>query len=78
MPIPSAGSETKHSPTQRGRRRRDQFLASTVDYLLSDGLDNFSLRQVAKLAGTSHRMLLYHFGSSAQLLREATRTQRPW
>lgn len=29
------------------------------------------MRRVAKRAGTSHRMLLYHFGSQAQLLREA-------
>ncbi len=42
-----------------------------MDYLLSEGLQDFSVRQIAKRAGTSHRILLYHFESTEKLLREA-------
>lgn len=57
--------------TERGLRRRAELLQVAVDYLLVEGLDDFSLRQVALRAGTTHRLVSYHFGSTSQLLREA-------
>ena len=34
-----------------------------TDYLQRNGMDNQSLRAIASGIGTSHRMLIYHFGS---------------
>jgi AcrR family transcriptional regulator len=47
---------------------RDWLLAAAVDYALSHGLSNLSLRELAASIGTSHRMLIYHFGSKEGLL----------
>src|SRR5947207_15367346 len=47
---------------------RDRLLAATVDYVLTNGLGNLSLRELAAAIGTSHRMLIYHFGSKEGLL----------
>lgn len=56
---------------QRGQRRRTELLAGVVDMLLEVGAAGFSLRSAATATGTSHSMLLYHFGSQETLLREA-------
>ena len=69
-------TNTSQTSNKRGQRRREELLAVAVDYLLSEGLDDFSLRQIAKRAGTSHRIVIYHFGTTAQLLREALREIR--
>jgi AcrR family transcriptional regulator len=47
---------------------RDRLLAAAVDYALANGLGNLSLRELASAIGTSHRMLIYHFGSKEGLL----------
>lgn len=44
----------------------DEILAHARE----QGLANCSLREIADAIGSSHRMLLYHFGSRAGLLRE--------
>lgn len=63
----------------RGQQRRQELLQTAVDYLLTDGLQDFSVRQVAKRAGTTHRIVLYHFESTDKLLREAlTEIRRPF
>jgi AcrR family transcriptional regulator len=56
--------------TLRGERRREELLSAVVDHVLENGLRDFSLRRAAAEAGTSHRILLYHFGTSSELLRE--------
>lgn len=43
--------------------RRDALLARVLDEVARNGLADRSLRDVARAVGTSHRMLLYHFGS---------------
>jgi AcrR family transcriptional regulator len=43
-------------------------LAAAVGYLRQHGLGNLSLRELAAAIGTSHRMLIYHFGSKEGLL----------
>lgn len=79
MPPSKSYTPAAGSTTDRGRRRRDELLQIAVDYLLTEGLGDFSLRQIAKRAGTSHRMLVYHFGSNSQLLRAAlTEIRRPY
>ena len=56
-----------------GRSSRDLLLARAVDYLAAHGLSDLSLRQLAAALGTSHRMLIYHFGSREGLLVEVVR-----
>jgi AcrR family transcriptional regulator len=47
---------------------RDRLLAAVIDHYATDGLGEQSLRQIATAVGSSHRMLLYHFGSKDGLL----------
>ena len=44
------------------------LLDKAVDFVATHGLGDVSLRQIATALGTSHRMLIYHFGSKEQLL----------
>jgi len=59
---------------------RDRLLAATVDHALGAGIADLSLRELAAAIGTSHRMLIYHFGSRQGLLvavsRAVEETQR--
>ena len=52
-------------PTSQARER---LLAAAVRHALDAGIADLSLRQFAAAIGTSHRMLLYHFGSREGLL----------
>jgi AcrR family transcriptional regulator len=47
---------------------RHELLARVLDFAAREGLTDRSLREIAAGAGTSHRMLLYHFGSREGLL----------
>ena len=48
---------------------RAKLLAAAVDHVLaSHGLSDLSLRELAVGIGTSHRMLIYHFGSKEGLI----------
>ena len=47
---------------------RERLLEAAVEQALQGGIIGQSLRQVAAAIGTSHRMLLYHFGSRDGLL----------
>jgi AcrR family transcriptional regulator len=47
---------------------RERLLAAAVEQALHGGIIGQSLRQIAAAIGTSHRMLLYHFGSREELL----------
>jgi AcrR family transcriptional regulator len=46
----------------------DVLLAKVMAYATSEGIADKSLREIAAGIGTSHRMLLYHFGSREGLL----------
>jgi len=48
--------------------RRRELLDALVEEFARGGIGDRSLRQVAEAVGTSHRMLLHHFGSRAELL----------
>jgi AcrR family transcriptional regulator len=52
---------------------RDRLLTATVEYVAAHGIGDLSLRQLAAALGTSHRMLVYHFGSKEGLLVEVVR-----
>jgi AcrR family transcriptional regulator len=53
---------------------RDRLLAAAVDHVLAHGLSDLSLRELAAAIGTSHRMLIYHFGSKEELVVAVIRT----
>jgi AcrR family transcriptional regulator len=57
--------------TRRGEARRQDLLDRVVDDLAVNGLVDFSLRRAARAAGTTHKVLLYHFDGADDLLRQA-------
>jgi AcrR family transcriptional regulator len=65
---PTADSRVIERPVAR-----DLLLERVVDHFVADGLGDLSLRKIAAAIGTSHRMLLYHFGSKNGLLLEVVR-----
>lgn len=60
-------------------QRRRQLLDAVFEEFVAGGVGDRSLRDVAAAIGTSHRMLLHHFGSRDELLiaivEEAERRQ---
>jgi AcrR family transcriptional regulator len=48
--------------------RRQELLDAVVEEFAARGIGDRSLRDVAAAVGTSHRMLLHHFGSRNELL----------
>jgi AcrR family transcriptional regulator len=56
--------------------RRAELLERAVDYVLSQGLAQLSLRPLAKATGSSPRLLLYYFGSKEALVVEIIRRGR--
>lgn len=55
----------------RGEARRRELLSQVTDDLAANGLVDFSLRRAARAAGTTHKVLLYHFDDVDDLLRQA-------
>lgn len=49
---------------------KETLLPPLMAHVLAEGLGQASLRPLAKAAGTSDRMLLYHFGSKEGLMRD--------
>jgi AcrR family transcriptional regulator len=49
------------------------LLDEVVEHFVTDGLGDLSLRKIAAAIGSSHRMLIYHFGSKSGLLVEVVR-----
>jgi AcrR family transcriptional regulator len=52
---------------------KERLLNAVVESALADGIADKSLRAIAVAAGTSHRMLIHHFGSKEGLLVEVIR-----
>jgi AcrR family transcriptional regulator len=59
--------------TSQGAGARERLLAAAVDHVARHGVGDLSLRGLAAALGTSHRMLIYHFGSRDGLLVEVIR-----
>jgi AcrR family transcriptional regulator len=51
---------------------RDRLLTAAMHHALTAGIGDLSLRELAAAIGTSHRMLIYHFGSREGLLVAVT------
>jgi AcrR family transcriptional regulator len=60
--MPRQSSDPAASPA------RQRLLEAVLAHFTAAGLGDQSLRQIASSVGTSHRMLLYHFGSREGLL----------
>jgi AcrR family transcriptional regulator len=56
------------SPRRKDVQRREELLAAIIEAYGHGGIGNRSLRDLAEAVGTSHRMLLHHFGSRDGLL----------
>lgn len=55
-------------PRPPDEHRRRELLDAVIDELAAGGIGGRSLRDIAEAVGTSHRMLLHHFGSRDELL----------
>jgi AcrR family transcriptional regulator len=53
---------------------RATLLVDAIEHFAKNGIGDASLRSIATSIGTSHRMLIYHFGSREGLLAEVVRT----
>jgi AcrR family transcriptional regulator len=66
--------------TVASSQARERLLHAAVEHALDQGIVDLSLREIAGAIGTSHRMLIYHFGSREGLLvavvREVERRER--
>jgi AcrR family transcriptional regulator len=56
-----------------GQSGKERLLDAVIEHFAADGLADQSLRRIAEAVGSSHRMLLYHFGSKDGLLLEVVR-----
>ena len=65
-PVASGYLRTRGS--LRGLARRSELLATITDDVAEHGLVGFSLRRAAAAAGTTHKVLLYHFRDVEDLL----------
>jgi len=59
---------------KEGTSARERLLRAAVGHVSRHGVGDISLRGLAAALGTSHRMLIYHFGSREALLIEVIRT----
>ncbi|MCL9981729.1 MAG: TetR/AcrR family transcriptional regulator [Erythrobacter sp.] len=57
-------------PPSKPPMSKDSLLPLLAQHVLAHGLGQASLRPLAKAAGTSDRMLLYHFGTKEALIAE--------
>lgn len=59
---------------------RKRLLDNAIEYVAANGMSDVSLRTLAAALGTSHRMLIFHFGSKeglwVEIIRAVERRQR--
>jgi AcrR family transcriptional regulator len=64
---------TRPGAQAAGATPRERLLDAAIDHFGRHGIGDTSLRAIAEALATSHRMLIYHFGSREGLLTEVTR-----
>lgn len=64
------GGYKRSTGSARGQARRADLLERVTDDVAEHGLVGFSLRRAARAAGTTHKVLLYHFEGAEELLAE--------
>jgi AcrR family transcriptional regulator len=57
-----------------GKGPKQRLLDGALEYVAANGISDVSLRTLAAALGTSHRMLIFHFGSKEGLWVEIIRT----
>jgi AcrR family transcriptional regulator len=60
--------------TAPDKSTKQQLLDAAIDWVAAHGIGELSMRQLAAALGTSHRMLIFHFGSKEKLWIEIVRT----
>ena len=68
---PARAAYRRSTGSPRGEARRRELLDRVTDDLAVNGLVDFSLRRAARAAGTTHKVLLYHFDGAEDLLAQA-------
>ncbi|GAA2264266.1 TetR/AcrR family transcriptional regulator [Nonomuraea roseoviolacea subsp. roseoviolacea] len=68
---PERAGYRRSAGTPRGEARRRELLDRVTEDLAVNGLVDFSLRRAARAAGTTHKVLLYHFDGVDDLLKQA-------
>jgi AcrR family transcriptional regulator len=68
---PGRAGYRRSAGSSRGEARRRELLSRVTDDLAVNGLVDFSLRRAARAAGTTHKVLLYHFDGADDLLAQA-------
>src|SRR5947207_15162918 len=68
---PAQAGYRRSTGSPRGEARRRELLDRVSDDLAVNGLVDFSLRRAARAAGTTHKVLLYHFDGAEDLLAQA-------
>jgi AcrR family transcriptional regulator len=61
--------------TSRVDVRREAILQAAAECIAAEGLDAASITKIAKRAGVSKSLVLYHFGNKQELAREAWRSR---
>ena len=56
------------------RNAREQLLERAIAHIVDHGISDLSLRELGAAIGSSHRMLIHHFGSREGLWVEVIRT----
>lgn len=64
-------SYRRSTGSARGQARKEALLRAVVEDLAANGLASHSLRRAARAAGTTHKVLLYHFDGLEDLLGQA-------
>jgi len=68
---PGRAGYRRSAGSPRGEARRRELLDRVTEDLAVNGLVDFSLRRAARAAGTTHKVLLYHFDGADDLLEQA-------
>ena len=69
----TGATQAKKESNDPRRGSRQRLLNATIDHVREHGMGDITLRQLAVALGTSHRMLIFHFGSKEGLLVEVVR-----
>src|SRR4051795_11398872 len=64
---------TVHFSAMAGKDPRGRLLEAAIDHIATRGVSDLSLRELAAAIGTSHRMLIHHFGGREGLWVEVIR-----
>ncbi|MFJ4620753.1 TetR/AcrR family transcriptional regulator [Streptomyces sp. NPDC088812] len=72
----------KRAPYANGERKRAELVDAAFRAFAEKGYQGLSIRQIAESVGTSHSLLLHHFGNKEALLEAVLmrreEIERPW